>query len=239
MIPTACGYEWSRQGNGAPAVVLAHGSRSWLIRGGTNSGARGGWLSRAGPDQRGYGGSSRPEAVEAYDIRELTTDIVGLLDDVGAERACGWVMTGGARWHGCGAAASDRVAAVVGLSVPRCRAPRCAHPGAAQALRRQVLLHAVFPGAGGRRRRVGRRPGQDDSPNDGRLRGSSDPAPGCGWPAGPEGFVERLPEPDGLPDWISGDELDHYIAEFTRTGFTGGLNWYRNLDRNWEIMATR
>ncbi|BBU20677.1 hypothetical protein MYXE_04660 [Mycobacterium xenopi] len=54
---------------------------------------------------------------------------------------------------------------------------------------------------------------------------------------GPEGFVERLPEPDGLPDWISGDELDHYIAEFTRTGFTGGLNWYRNLDRNWEIMA--
>ncbi len=33
------------------------------------------------------------------------------------------------------------------------------------------------------------------------------------------------------------EELDHYIAEFTRTGFTGGLNWYRNLDRNWEIMA--
>ncbi|MGH3542104.1 MAG: alpha/beta fold hydrolase, partial [Mycobacterium sp.] len=54
---------------------------------------------------------------------------------------------------------------------------------------------------------------------------------------GPTGFVERLPEPDGLPDWISAQELDHYITEFTRTGFTGGLNWYRNLDRNWEIMA--
>ncbi|EUA24617.1 alpha/beta hydrolase family protein [Mycobacterium xenopi 3993] len=65
-----------------------------------NSGARGGWLSRAGPDQRGYGGSSRPEAVEAYDIRELTTDIVGLLDDVGAERAV-WVGHDWApRWHG-------------------------------------------------------------------------------------------------------------------------------------------
>jgi pimeloyl-ACP methyl ester carboxylesterase len=49
--------------------------------------------------------------------------------------------------------------------------------------------------------------------------------------------VERLPEPDRLPDWISAQELDHYIDEFTRTGFTGGLNWYRNLDRNWEIMA--
>jgi pimeloyl-ACP methyl ester carboxylesterase len=54
---------------------------------------------------------------------------------------------------------------------------------------------------------------------------------------GPEGFIERLPEPDGLPDWISTEELDHYIAEFARTGFTGGLNWYRNLDRNWEILA--
>ena len=54
---------------------------------------------------------------------------------------------------------------------------------------------------------------------------------------GPDGFIERLPEPDGLPDWISEQEVDHYISEFTRTGFTGGLNWYRNLDRNWEILA--
>jgi pimeloyl-ACP methyl ester carboxylesterase len=51
---------------------------------------------------------------------------------------------------------------------------------------------------------------------------------------GPEGFIDRLPEPDRLPEWISQDELDHYISEFTRTGFTGGLNWYRNFDRNWE-----
>lgn len=51
---------------------------------------------------------------------------------------------------------------------------------------------------------------------------------------GPEGFIDRLPEPDALPDWISQDEIDHYVREFTRTGFTGGLNWYRNMDRNWE-----
>ena len=49
------------------------------------------------------------------------------------------------------------------------------------------------------------------------------------------GFVERLPEPDGLPDWLSQAELDHYVAEFARTGFTGGINWYRNLDRNWAL----
>src|SRR4029077_6855824 len=48
------------------------------------------------------------------------------------------------------------------------------------------------------------------------------------------GFVDRIPEPDGLPDWLTQDELDHYIDTFRSTGFTGGLNWYRNFDRNWE-----
>ena len=55
---------------------------------------------------------------------------------------------------------------------------------------------------------------------------------------GPMGFVDRLPEPAGLPDWLSQDELDHYVAEFERTGFTGGLNWYRNLDRNWHLTES-
>jgi pimeloyl-ACP methyl ester carboxylesterase len=50
-----------------------------------------------------------------------------------------------------------------------------------------------------------------------------------------EGFVDRLPEPDGLPDWISADELATYVDTFSRTGFTGAINWYRNLDRNWEL----
>jgi pimeloyl-ACP methyl ester carboxylesterase len=48
------------------------------------------------------------------------------------------------------------------------------------------------------------------------------------------GFAERLPQVKTLPAWLSEEELDHYVAEFTRTGFTGGINWYRNFDRNWE-----
>jgi pimeloyl-ACP methyl ester carboxylesterase len=48
------------------------------------------------------------------------------------------------------------------------------------------------------------------------------------------GFVDRLPKVTELPAWLSQDELDVYIEEFTRTGFTGGINWYRNFDRNWE-----
>ena len=54
---------------------------------------------------------------------------------------------------------------------------------------------------------------------------------------GPMGFIDRLPEPGGLPDWLSASEFGYYVTEFARTGFTGGLNWYRNFDRNWEILA--
>jgi pimeloyl-ACP methyl ester carboxylesterase len=49
------------------------------------------------------------------------------------------------------------------------------------------------------------------------------------------GFVDRLPEHDELPAWLHEEELAVYVEEFTRTGFTGGINWYRNLDRNWEL----
>jgi pimeloyl-ACP methyl ester carboxylesterase len=54
---------------------------------------------------------------------------------------------------------------------------------------------------------------------------------------GPMGFIDRLPEPGALPDWLSADEFDYYVTEFARTGFTGALNWYRNFDKNWEILA--
>ena len=40
-----------------------------------------------------------------------------------------------------------------------------------------------------------------------------------------------------LPAWLSQDDLEVYVGEFERTGFRGGLNWYRNFDRNWELLA--
>jgi pimeloyl-ACP methyl ester carboxylesterase len=40
-----------------------------------------------------------------------------------------------------------------------------------------------------------------------------------------------------LPDWLTEADIDFYAGEFTRTGFRGGLNWYRNIDRNWEVLA--
>ncbi|OOK72982.1 alpha/beta hydrolase fold family protein [Mycobacterium kansasii] len=112
---------------GAPVVILAHGfpelAYSWRHQ--IPALADAGYHVLA-PDQRGYGGSSRPEAIEAYDIHQLTADLVGLLDDVGAERAV-WVG------HDWGAVVvwnapllhPDRVAGVAALSVPPLPAPRC------------------------------------------------------------------------------------------------------------------
>ncbi len=223
---------------GAPVVILAHGfpelAYSWRHQ--IPALAEAGYHVLA-PDQRGYGGSSCPDAVEAYDIHQLTADLVGLLDDVGAERAV-WIG------HDWGAAVvwnapllhPDRVAAVAALSVPPM--PR-SHVAPTKAWRKIFgenffyILYFQEPGVadaelnGDPDRVIRRMMGglHTSGGNDALLRMAA---------PGPEGFIDRLPEPGGPPDWISRDELDHYIGEFSRTGFTGGLNWYRNFDRNWE-----
>ena len=51
------------------------------------------------------------------------------------------------------------------------------------------------------------------------------------------GFLAGMPSPATLPAWLGEADVDFYAGEFKRTGFRGGLNWYRNIDRNWELMA--
>jgi hypothetical protein len=51
------------------------------------------------------------------------------------------------------------------------------------------------------------------------------------------GFLAQLPSPENLPSWLSETDLDFYAGEFARTGFRCGLNWYRNIDRNWELFS--
>ena len=226
---------------GAPVVVLAHGfpelAYSWRHQ--IPALAEAGYHVLA-PDQRGYGGSSRPDAIDAYNIHELTADIVGLLDDIGAEQAV-WVG------HDWGAVVvwnapllhPDRVTAVAALSVPAL--PRAQVPPT-QAFRKIVgenffyILYFQEPGVADAE--LDGDPARTMRRMMGSLRASGDQLATMRMVApGPEGFIDRLPEPDGLPDWISQNELDHYISEFSRTGFTGGLNWYRNFDRNWETTA--
>lgn len=227
---------------GRPAVVLAHGfpelAFSWRHQIPV--------LADAGyhviaPDQRGYGGSTRPEAIEDYDILHLTGDLVGLLDAIGIERAVfvGHDWGSMVSWH-MPLLAPERVSGVVGMSVPFVPRPpmrplelmRAAfgdsffyiiyfqEPGVADAdlssdtaktMRRMLAGLTMEDLSGDLAARV-RALGADDG----------------------RGFVDRLPEPAQLPDWLTQDELDHYVSEFSRTGFTGGINWYRNFDRNWE-----
>jgi len=51
------------------------------------------------------------------------------------------------------------------------------------------------------------------------------------------GFLDVCPEPERLPSWLTEADIATYAAEFEQTGFSGPLNWYRNLDRNWELTA--
>ena len=226
---------------GAPVVVLAHGfpelAYSWRHQIPVLAAA--GYHVLA-PDQRGYGGSSRPEAISDYNIAELSADVIGLLDDVGAERAVlighDWgapVVWSSAQLH------PDRVAAVVGLSVPP--VPRAQIPPT-EAFRKLFgdnffyMLYFQEPGVADAE--LAADPAKTLRRMVAGLRAPDDHAAAMRMIApGSEGFIDRLPEPDALPGWISSEELDHYIAEFSRTGFTGGLNWYRNMDRNWEILA--
>jgi pimeloyl-ACP methyl ester carboxylesterase len=52
-----------------------------------------------------------------------------------------------------------------------------------------------------------------------------------------EGFMRGAGAPATLPAWLSETDIDFYAAEFKRSGFRGSLNYYRNIDRNWELMA--
>ena len=51
------------------------------------------------------------------------------------------------------------------------------------------------------------------------------------------GFLSQMLDPESLPPWLTEADVDFYAGEFARTGFRGGLNWYRNIDRSWELMA--
>jgi pimeloyl-ACP methyl ester carboxylesterase len=225
-----------------PLVVLCHGfpelAYSWRHQ--LPALADAGWHAVA-PDQRGYGASERPEGRDDYDIEHLTDDLAGIMDAFGHERA---VVVG----HDWGAIVAwsmaqrlpDRVRAVVGASVPL--VPRPSGPPT-QILRAVLegqffyMLHFQEPGV------AEADLGADVTTTLRRflagLNVSDDPAALADM-LGPDdgrGMVERMPEPEALPDWLSDEDLATYVAAFSTTGFTGALNWYRNLDRNWERSA--
>ncbi len=219
-----------------PAVVFCHGfpdlAYSWRHQ--LPAVAAAGYRAIA-PDQRGYGASSRPDAVEAYGLTELTGDMVALLDTLGIERA----VFVGHDWGGFVAWAMpvlhpERVAGVVGLCTPYLAFP-------------PVAVHAALVGGEVERQYIAwfQAPGVAEAAMDPNvetiftriLRGGVPPetvlrAAFADGRLDMNPFLrpERLPllgEPVGDPG-----DLAHYCRVFGSTGFGGGINWYRNIDRN-------
>jgi pimeloyl-ACP methyl ester carboxylesterase len=229
----------AEHGEGRP-VVLCHGFPelwySWRHQ--LKALADAGYHAVA-PDQRGYGQTDRPEAVEAYDIVHLTDDLIGLLDALGEQRA---VFVG----HDWGAAVvwqlalmhPERVVGVVAMSVaylPRTPVPPTTLLEAAFPDRLMYILYFQEPG------RAERELGRDVRKTMSRavmdLSGDAPRGAGGRVISDLAGWLEGTGEPPALPPWFTAEDLDHFTREFSRTGFTGGLNWYRNIDRNWELTA--
>ena len=227
---------------GAPLVLLCHGfpelGYSWRHQ--LPALAAAGYRAIA-PDQRGYGGTSRPEAIEDYDIVHLTDDLLALLDLLGEEQA---VVVG----HDWGSMvlshlvlrAPERVRAAMWMSVPFVPRP----PAPPIAIMKQLftdiwfyMLYFQEPGVadadlGADPRKTMRRflhTASAEAPME-QLTGLVSARDG-------RGFVDRLVDPQGPSAWLSPEDLDVYVAAFEKSGFTGGINWYRNLDRNWSLTA--
>jgi len=202
--------------------------------------AAGRWV--IAPDQRGYGLTPGPEAVEAYDMEHLTGDLIGLLDHLGAPKA----IFVGHDWGGIVVwqlplMHPDRVAGIIGLNTPFL--PRL--PMDPIAMFRAAfgddmyIVHFQKPGVADAQlaadvertmRYFMRLPGGTVEAFSGR------PAERRSL-ALQDGLARFDPATD-TQQFLSADELAFFVESFQRTGFTGGVNWYRNFTRNWERAAT-
>ncbi|MFI4992324.1 MAG: alpha/beta fold hydrolase [Solirubrobacterales bacterium] len=208
---------------GGPLVVLCHGfpelAFSWRHQMPALAGAG---FRVVAPDMRGYGRSSAPQAVEAYDVVTLCGDMTGLLDALGEEQAIFIGHDWGANlaWQ-LAVLHPERVRAVAGLSVPFVpRAPAPPMPIMRRHLGEDFYM-AWF-----------QEPGVADEALARDVRRTLTTK--RQWTAQ---WAEKDDAPAEPPPWLSEQELGVYVEAFQRTGFTGGLNWYRNIDRNWELTA--
>ncbi|MBN3582144.1 alpha/beta hydrolase [Algoriphagus aestuarii] len=185
------------------------------------------------PNQRGYGNSSSPSEVIKYDIQHLTSDLVALLDHYGYQEAIFMGHDWGANvvWN-LALLHPKRVSKVINLALPyQDRGDRPwiemmeeffgpdfyfvhfnKQPGVADAIledNTSQFLRNIF------RKNVAPTP----------------PEPGMSMI-----ILAKAEKPMGEA-LMSEEELAVYSAAFESSGFTGSINWYRNLDRNWHLMA--
>ena len=236
------------QGEG-PLVVFCHGfSESWYSwRHQLPAVAQAGFRAVA-LDMRGYGQTTQPDAIEDYSLSHLVGDVVGVVNALGYDEAVviGHDWGGPVAWYSA-LMRPDLFRAVGVLSVPF--NPPMALPAG------MSLGDVMRANAAGRNyyRLYFQEPGVAESELEadvarnmlGFMYGVSgdivrDGIHPQGWdgyfPAG-EKLLQRVVVPDALPSWLTQADLDFYVGELERTGFRGGINWYRNIDRIPGILA--
>lgn len=232
----------AEQGSG-PLVLLCHGfPESWYSwRNQLGALAAAGYHAAA-PDMRGYGKSDRPEEIDQYTLFHLVGDMVGLVEALGETRA---VIVGhdlGARvaWHAA-LLRPDRFRAVAGLSVPFQPRGRERPTSAMPRTKDAQYYQLYFQEPGVAEAEFGKDPYATlrnllyGASGDAR-RGEGDGIDPAMTPLGGP-FLRGDPAPQVLPPWLDERDVAFYAGEFARTGFRGAFNWYRNIDRNWELSA--
>ncbi len=232
----------AEQGDGLP-VVMCHGFPglwySWRHQLPVLAAA--GYRAIA-VDMRGYGRSGRPSSPGEYDRSRTVADMVGLLDALGIEEA---VFAG----HDFGAAlvwdlpqwAPGRVKALMQLSVPRMPVSRRPPTEIYARMAEQHFVHVhYFQEQGPADEELGAAPERFLANVFWALSGGYRYLDIWRHPSEGNGYLDVLPEAPPLPwPWLTQDEFAYYVDEFRRTGFTGGLNWYRAYDHVWNEKQSR
>jgi len=222
-----------------PLVVLLHGFPelwySWRHQ--LPALASAGYHAVA-PDVRGYGRTDAPPAVESYTMLNHTADVVGLLDALGEKTAVVVGHDWGApiAWH-CALLYPERFPAVAALSVPYM--PRS--PAPPIQLMKQMFSNSFFYILYFQESGLAEEELEADVRRSMRLllyNASGDGPRGAGLARKPKDakFLDGMLEPEQLPPWLTEADLDYFTSEFERTGFRGGLNRYRNMDRDWQEL---
>jgi pimeloyl-ACP methyl ester carboxylesterase len=190
---------------------------------------------------RGYGQSDAPPEIASYSIMHLVGDIVGLAATLGQKQA---IIVG----HDWGATVAWQAAllrpdvfpAIAAMSVPF----RPRGPAPPLLLLREQGLYTYYQIY---YQDVGVADAEYDRDPRSTLRRTFFSLSGDAPRGRPpvrilqpgKGALDNLIDPERLPPWLTEADLDYMTADLTRTGFRPGLNWYRNVDRNWELLAPR
>jgi pimeloyl-ACP methyl ester carboxylesterase len=218
-----------------PAVVLCHGfpeiAYSWRhqVQALVEAGFR-----VVAPNQRGYADSDSPDEIEAFDLVHLTDDIAALLDALEIERA----VFAGHDWGGFVSWAMpvlhpDRCLGAIGVNTPYIAFPST------------EVLRAVFPDPEKLYILWFQEPGVAETFLDANvrivfeklMRRGTPPPPGGLRGVGDANPFKRIREIDPPGEsFLSEEELGLYTRAFEQSGFRGPINWYRNIDRNQQLV---